>query len=72
MRDESLKLIFAKFDCICHETGKVLSRGQEILYDVASKKAYGVGSVRYKEYLIQNRKEKERSSEIWDSDNFYT
>jgi hypothetical protein len=61
MRDPNLKFIFAKFDCICCETGVCLKRGTEILYDVIKKKAYSVDSARYRGWIQDAQKEKAES-----------
>jgi hypothetical protein len=58
MRDPNLKFIFAKFDCICCETGVCLKKGTEILYDVVKRKAYSLDSARYREWLRDAQKEK--------------
>ena len=42
------KLMISKFKSTCHETGNVISKGEHILYDTASRKAYCSKSQKYK------------------------
>lgn len=42
------KFMISKFKSICHETGNVISKGEHILYDTASRKAYCSKSQKYK------------------------
>lgn len=55
------KFMQAKFKGICHETGKVIAKGDSILYNTDTKKAYSAESSTYKksyeciqdEYYVQ-------------------
>lgn len=42
------KFMISKFKSTCHETGNVISKGEHILYDTASRKAYCSKSQKYK------------------------
>ena len=42
------KFMISKFKSVCQETGKVISKGEYILYDTASRKAYSSQSKKYK------------------------
>lgn len=42
------KFIQAKFKSVCHETDKVIAKGDSILYDTDTKKAYSAESSTYK------------------------
>lgn len=42
------KFIQAKFKGICHETGKTIAKGDSILYNTDTKKAYSSESSMYK------------------------
>jgi hypothetical protein len=41
------KFMISKFKSVCQETGKVISKGEYILYDTASRKAYSSQSKKY-------------------------
>ncbi len=44
------RITLSRIDCICAETGKAISKGQDCLFDPTEKKAYHLDSERVKEF----------------------
>lgn len=61
------RMIVARFDSVCAETGKQIKKGDEVLYDPRSKKVYCKGS-KSAQHFLDDQFDREVLGQNWTPD----